>query len=49
MEATKPKEMDFETSRMHLLGRFQEEFHGFGHPEWKPSKDLIKKGYKNKE
>ena len=44
-EATKPKEMDFETSRMHLLGRYQDEFHGFGHAEWKPSKDLIKKGY----
>ena len=46
MEATKPKQMDFQASRMHLLGRFQDEFHGYGHPEWEPSKALIKKGYR---
>ena len=45
-EATKPKQMDFQTSRMHLLGRYQDEFHGYGHPEWKPSSELKKKGYK---
>lgn len=46
MEAIKPKQMDFQTSRMHLLGRHQDEFHGYGHPEWKPSRELKKKGYK---
>lgn len=45
-EATKPKQMDFQTSRMHLLGRYQDEFHGYGHPQWKPSSELKKKGYK---
>ncbi len=45
-EATKPKQMDFQTSRMHLLGRYQDDFHGYGTPEWEPSKTLIKKGYR---
>lgn len=41
-----PKKMDFRTSRLHLLGRYEDEFFGHGHPEWKPSKKLIKEGYK---
>jgi len=35
------KKMDFRTSRLHLLGRYEDEFFGHGHPEWKPSKKLI--------
>jgi len=42
----KPSKMDYQTSKLHLLGRYEKEFHGYGHGQWKPSEDLIKRGWK---
>ena len=37
--------MDFRTSRLYLLGEYEDHFEGYGHPEWKPSKELIELGW----
>ena len=44
-----PKKISFKNSRLHLLGRYEDEFQGFGHAEWKPSKQLIKLGWKDEQ
>jgi len=42
----KPRKMDYQTSKLHLLGRHKKDFHGYGHPQWKPNDELIEKGWK---
>ena len=46
MAEGKPTKMDFKTSKLHLLGRYENEFNGYGHPEWKPSQGLVERGWK---
>ena len=43
------EEMDFRTSRLYLLGEYEDHFENYGHREWKPSKDLIELGWKEKK
>ena len=42
------EKMDFRTSRLYLLGEYEKYFEDYGHPEWKPSKELIELGWKEK-
>ena len=43
----KPSKMDFKTSRMYLLGRYEKDFEGLGSTDigWKPSKKLKDAGW----
>lgn len=40
-----PTKQDFKTRKLHLLGRYEKDFDGWGHGQWKPSERLIEKGY----
>lgn len=44
-ENDQQEKMDFRTSRLYLLGEYEDHFEGYGHPEWKPSKELIELGW----
>jgi len=45
----KPSRMDYQTSKLHLLGRFEKDFHGYGHPQWQPTDELSKLGWREKK
>ena len=47
-EESKPAKMDFKTSRMYLLGRYEKDFDGIGSGkkgDWKPNKKLKDAGW----
>ena len=45
----KPSRMDYQTSKLHLLGRFEQDFSGYGHGQWKPSDELRRLGWREQD
>ena len=46
-QTTQKKKMDFRTSRLYLLGEYEDDFDEIGSDagDWKPNERLIKKGW----
>ena len=39
------KKQDYGNTKLHLLGRYESDFQGYGHDQWEPSEELKKKGW----
>ena len=39
------KKQDYGNTKLHLLGRYESDFQGYGLDQWEPSEELKKKGW----